>query len=178
MAGRRDRGAALTRVILQIFKLNGRLLAAGDRLVEDVGLSSAKWQVLGAIALAHTPQPVANIARMMGLSRQAVQRTVNELRAMRLLEFAPNPHHQTAQLVLLTRNGRAAYATAHERQRPWADALAQGLREGELTIAERVLSQLTERLETAERSAVSLARRRKRPRVKPGKPRRVYGEAR
>src|SRR5215831_3423233 len=81
---------AVTRLILQVFRLNGRLLAAGDRLVEDLGLTSARWQVLGAISVARTPQPVAHIARSMGLTRQAVQRTVNELAASGLLDFAPN----------------------------------------------------------------------------------------
>jgi hypothetical protein len=57
---------AMTELILETFRLNGRLLAAGDALVADVGLTSARWQVLGAIALAPVPQPVAHIARNMG----------------------------------------------------------------------------------------------------------------
>ncbi|MDH3233798.1 MAG: MarR family transcriptional regulator, partial [Alphaproteobacteria bacterium] len=40
---------AVTALILETFRLNGRLLAAGDRLVGDLGLTSARWQVLGAI---------------------------------------------------------------------------------------------------------------------------------
>jgi DNA-binding MarR family transcriptional regulator len=76
----------------------------------------------------------------MGLSRQAVQRTVNELANKGLLEFEPNPHHQTAQLVVLTNKGTRAYNAAHARQAPWADALADGLRDTDLALAERVLS--------------------------------------
>ena len=59
-------GAGLTDLILEVFKLNGRLLTAGDQLVSSLGLTSARWQVLGAIALSGVPQPVANIARNMG----------------------------------------------------------------------------------------------------------------
>src|ERR1700704_2902386 len=69
----------VTELILEVFRLNGRLLVAGDRLVADLGLTSARWQVLGAVALAAAPMPVAWIARNMGLTRQAVQRIVNEL---------------------------------------------------------------------------------------------------
>ena len=52
-------GEALTDLFLAVFRLNGRLLAAGDHLVSDLGLTSARWQVLGAIAHAPSPQPVA-----------------------------------------------------------------------------------------------------------------------
>ena len=51
---------ALTELILETFRLNGRLLAAGDALVRDLGLTSARWQILGAIALSPVPLPVAH----------------------------------------------------------------------------------------------------------------------
>ena len=44
---------ALTGLVIEVFRLNGDLLAAGDALVGDLGLTSARWQVLGAIALSH-----------------------------------------------------------------------------------------------------------------------------
>ena len=42
----------LTRLVLELFRLNGRLLAAGDAMTRDLGLTSARWQVLGAVRLA------------------------------------------------------------------------------------------------------------------------------
>src|ERR1700687_2833621 len=119
--------AAITDLIVEIFRLNGRLLAAGDALVADVGLTSARWQVLGAMALSPVPLPVAQIARNMGLTRQAVQRLVNEMERDGLVQFAPNPHHQRAKLVLLSSQGKTAFAAAMRRQGPWADDLATGL---------------------------------------------------
>ena len=68
--------SALTDLILEVFQLNGRLLAAGDALVRDLGLTSARWQVLGAAAMSTVPLPVAYIARNMGQTRQSVQRIV------------------------------------------------------------------------------------------------------
>src|SRR4051795_8784864 len=99
----------LTDLIIETFRLNGRLLAAGDGLVADLGLTSARWQIMGAIALSPVPLPVASIARNMGLARQTVQKLVNEMESDGLLRFAPNPHHRRAQLVLFTDQGRAAY---------------------------------------------------------------------
>ena len=66
-------------LIVMVFRLNGRLIEAGNRLVGDIGLTSAWWQVLGALALSPTPLPVAHIARNMGLARQSVQRIADLL---------------------------------------------------------------------------------------------------
>jgi DNA-binding MarR family transcriptional regulator len=168
----------ITRLILQVFRLNGRLLAAGDRLVADLGLTSARWQVLGAISFAHTPQSVSNIARSMGLTRQAVQRTVNELVVSGLAEFAPNPHHQRAQLVMLTKKGSVAFDGAMARQVPWASALGAGVRAKDLATVEHVLSGLTERLETADVPPVRNARSERRSRIHAKARRRSYGHTR
>jgi hypothetical protein len=59
-------GDALSELILDLFRLNSRILAAGDRLVADIGLTSARWQTLGAIVTAERPQPVAWLARDLG----------------------------------------------------------------------------------------------------------------
>jgi DNA-binding MarR family transcriptional regulator len=139
-------GRAVTALILEVFRLNGHLLTAGDRLTQEIGLTSARWQVLGAIALAGAPQPVANLARTMGLTRQAVQRTANELSAAGLVEFAPNPHHQRAKLVVLTRKGHTAYDATLRRQIPWSNDLAARLDQKDLASAARLLHALSERL--------------------------------
>jgi DNA-binding MarR family transcriptional regulator len=143
-------GSAVTELILEVFKLNGRLLAAGDRLTKDIGLTSARWQVIGAVALAGPPQPVANLARNMGLTRQAVQRTVNELHGEGIVTFAANPHHRRAKLVSLTDKGRAAYVEAMRRQVPWARRLARRLGASDVAAAIRVLKALTTALEARE----------------------------
>src|ERR1700730_7162077 len=118
---------AVSALIVETLRLNGRLLASGDALVADVGLTSARWQVLGAMALSPVPLPVAHIARNMGLARQTVQRLANDLEREGFVRFAANPHHQRAKLVLLTARGQSAYAAAMERQKPWAKCLTQGM---------------------------------------------------
>ena len=141
-----DGGDAVTQLILETFRLNGRLLAAGDELVADVGLTSARWQVLGAMAASSVAIPVAHIARNMGLSRQAVQRLVNEMEADGLVSFALNPHHERAKLVVMTNRGKWVLRAAMERQGPWAKELAKRLRPDEIQATVRVLRMLRERL--------------------------------
>jgi DNA-binding MarR family transcriptional regulator len=140
---------AMTALILETFRLNGRLLAAGDALVAPLGLTSARWQVLGAVALAAQPGPIAHVARAMGLTRQNVRRIVGDLAAAGLLELAPNPNHRRAPLVRLTAAGRRLYAETERRQRPWATALAEGLTAEELAGATRLLRRLRARLAEA-----------------------------
>jgi DNA-binding MarR family transcriptional regulator len=151
-----DRASLVTEFIIEAFRLNGELLEAGDALVRDIGLTSARWQVLGAIAMSPAPLPVAHTARNMGLSRQAVQRIANELEAEGLISFAPNPHHARAKLLLLKEKGARAYAAAMERQRPWATQLGARLTSEDIKTALRVMRAVRDRLETsavAKRSA-------------------------
>ena len=148
-------GASLTDLILEVFKLNGRLLSAGDQLVASLGLTSARWQVLGAIALSGAPQPVANIARNMGLTRQAVQRVVNELEAEGFVRFAPNPHHRRAKLVVLSKSGTKAFQAAAIRQAPWANQLARRISARDIRTALGVVREITMRLENAARNTTT-----------------------
>jgi DNA-binding MarR family transcriptional regulator len=143
-------GDAVTDLVLEVFRLNGRLLTAGDRLVAPIGLTSARWQVLGAAAFAGGPATVAQLARAMGLARQSVQRIVNELEVEGVLQREENPQHKRAMLVMLTQRGKQLVAAANKRQRPWARALARKLEAAEIERATRVLRALRGLVEIAE----------------------------
>ncbi|MBR0845547.1 winged helix-turn-helix transcriptional regulator [Bradyrhizobium liaoningense] len=140
-------GTALSTLILDLFGLNNRLLAAGDRLVAKLGLTSARWQVLGTIAAAARPQPVAWLARDMGANRQNVQRIVNDLETEGLVAFEPNPHHRRAQLVVLTGKGKQTFEAAMRLQAPWINELSEGLRVKDIETARSVMSALRGKLQ-------------------------------
>ena len=142
-----ESGENLTALILDVFRLNGRLLVAGDRLVAELGLTSARWQILGAIAYADRPESVAWHARTMGVHRQGVQRIVNELEKEGIVEFKPNPHHKRAHLVVLTSEGQKLFEAALELQTPWVNALADGLTAEKIANARSIVGQITSRLE-------------------------------
>lgn len=141
------KGDALTDLALTIFRVNNLLLTWGDRLVAPLGLTSARWQILGAIALADRSQPVAWLARDLGANRQNVQRIVNDLAREGMVEFQPNPHHKRAQLVVLTDKGRRTYDSAVNSYYPRADTLAEGLPVKDIKTTHRVLLTLRQRLE-------------------------------
>lgn len=142
---------AMTELILRIFRVNGALLAAGDRLVAELGLTSARWQLLGGIADQAEPQSVAQLARKLGNTRQAVQRIANELEAAGVVAFRVNPRHKRAQLIELTPHGRELFARSMALQRPWAAALGRGLTDLRVNEAAATLEAL---LSTLSRSAL------------------------
>ena len=136
--------------MLATFRANGLMLGAGDGLASEEGLTSARWQVLGAIRLAGRPLTVPQIARRMGLTRQSVHVTVNRLVDEGLLTLAPNADHRRSQLVGLNEDGTAKYSAVDARQAVWVNRLAAGIDRIELETTARVLDELCRRLEAAD----------------------------
>jgi len=146
-------GEALSRLMLDFFRLNSLILTAGDRLVTPLGLTSARWQILGAIVAAERPQPVAWLARNLGANRQNVQRIVNDLHEEGLIAFDTNPHHRRAQLVVLTDKGSRTYEAAMRLQAPWINSLSNGLTVKDIEAVQRVVAALRTKLEEPEESS-------------------------
>ena len=144
---RTSAGNGLTDLMLDLFRLNSLLLTAGDRLGARLGLTSARWQILGAIVEAERPQPVAWLARDLGANRQTVQRIVNDLHSEGLVAFEANPHHRRAQLVVLTDKGRRTFDAAMALQAPWVNDLSEGLSVKDLQNVHRVVAALRKKLE-------------------------------
>ena len=143
-------------LIFEIFRVNDRLLSVGDATVRDFGLTSARWLVLGAIALSAAPLTVAQIARNMGLTRQAVQRLANEMSSLGLVELRDNPNHRRARVVVLTEAGTAAYESALERWRAeWTARMEEILPDAEVVETMRRLRRLRGLLQSGSRARSS-----------------------
>lgn len=111
--------AALTDVIIETFRLNGRLLEVAQGLAAEAGITAAWWQVLGAVL--DEPRTVAEIGRRMGLTRQGVQRIADLLAERGLAEYRPNPAHRRAKLLACTEAGYWAVRRISLAQHPWAE---------------------------------------------------------
>ena len=141
-------GDAFGVIILEVFRLNGRLIDAGDSMAAPVGQTSTRWQVLGVVA--GGPASVAQVARAMGLTRQAVQRTADLLAADGLVQYTDNPHHRRAKLVTMTPEGRQALDYITQRQARWANRIGGQHDLEQMRTAATVLRQLRESLERDE----------------------------
>ncbi len=135
-------GTAFTELVLNIFKLNGALLEAGNALTKPVGQSSARWQVMGCID--NQALSVATIARIMGLARQSVQRTADILVLEGLAKYEENPEHKRAQLLCLTKKGLLALEQIETAQAAWANTLGKKLGKTELEAINAALARVLE----------------------------------
>lgn len=154
---RRPRDNAVGELVIAVFALSGILKDTGNLMLEDLGLTSAWWQVLGALERSPAPLPVAHIARNMGLARQSVQRIVDAMADKGFVELTPNPHHQRAKLVTLTKKGRVAIDAALSRQEPWATDLSDQFGVERIEAALATLTEMQQHLADALPSRVSSA---------------------
>jgi DNA-binding MarR family transcriptional regulator len=125
---------------VEIFRLNGLLLAAGDALADPAGQTSARWRVLAAIE--KKPLPVATIARNWGLARQSIQRLADVLVRDGMAFYEENPSHRRAQLLVLAPKGLIALRSIQSAQVAWANRLGAEIGENELRQAIAILSQV------------------------------------
>ncbi len=146
---RADEPEALAELIFETFRLNGCLVAAGDRLTADLGLTNARWQILRAIA--DQPHSVAQIARSLDLSRQAVQRIADLLVEEGFAAFSVNPEHKRAKLLDLTPKGREVLEEANRRHARRSRRLAASFGAGRIDSALWLMQSLRRRLAGAER---------------------------
>jgi DNA-binding MarR family transcriptional regulator len=153
MAGteRTPAGDAFSRLVIQVFQLNGLLLGAGDAMAKPAGQTAARWQLLAAIEAG--PASVAQIARALRLARQSVQRVADLVVADGLAAYEDNPSHRRAKLLRLTPPGREALETIQAAQRVWANELGGKIGKGDIDRATTVLTRLLGALDDRSRSA-------------------------
>ncbi|MGI9424539.1 MAG: MarR family winged helix-turn-helix transcriptional regulator, partial [Hyphomicrobiaceae bacterium] len=123
---------------------------AGDRLTAPLGLTSARWQILGAIEGEGRPITVAQIGRRMGLSRQSVQRVVNDLERDGFVSFEDNPDHKRAKFVVLTEMCIEKLHKLDGIQARWVNELADGLSDTALRRAAKLMTDIRARSEEIE----------------------------
>lgn len=134
-------------LVLSIFRLNGLLIAEGDAMTDGLGLTHARWKVIGAIALSNAGLTVPGIARVLGQSRQAVQRITDVMVEDGLLDYQVNPRHKRSVLVTLTEEGNHVYNKLREVQDPWAIENTEDIPIEELDQALRLIRRLIKKLD-------------------------------
>jgi DNA-binding MarR family transcriptional regulator len=134
-------------VLLGLFQLHGRVLEAADVMSGGCGLTGARWQVMKVAA--RQALTVSQIARRLGLKRQSVQRTVDQLAEQGFVELQPNLDHLRAGLVTLSGEGRRILAALETRQQAWLARCLRGISRAELERLARSLEALAGRVEAA-----------------------------
>lgn len=138
----------LTDIMLEIFRLRGKLLDKGDDLVAPLGLTSGDWQLLGAVALARQPLTVPMIADAMGITRQGTQKQMNKMVERGLFRQEANLKLPRSPVYVLSEQGEAAFGSAMTLHDIWAGELSRDLPAGDLATTLTVLREIGDRLES------------------------------
>lgn len=131
-----------TATILQIFLANGQMISWGDRFAAPFELTSARWQMLGAIALVPEPLTAPQIAINMGVTRQGAQKQLNLLMDEGLVQKQPNPAHKRSPFYQLTSSGKTLYQQIECLWNQHAEQMAKNFSREDLATALKVLSQI------------------------------------
>lgn len=141
--------AALTELTLTVFRTHGALLQWGDKLVEPLGLTSARWQMLGALALAGHPLTAPQVGQAMGVTRQGAQKQLNLLAESGLVSAHANPAHRRSPLYALTPRGRQRYLQAEKLWTAEAAKLAGRISPAQVRAAQAALDAMQGHLNPA-----------------------------
>lgn len=129
-------------LIADIYETAGALRQRGDRIAAIAGQTQARWQVLSVVSEGEWTVP--RIARRLGVTRQAVQRTADQLGDDGLVEFEANPNHQRSPLVRPTVAGREALAAITASASGWNEQASKGLKASDLSITRSILQALSD----------------------------------
>src|SRR5579872_383867 len=143
--------ALLPIIVADIYELAGRLRGYGEAIARTVGQTQARWQVMSAAA-SDRPHTVPQIARVLGVTRQNVQRIADLLVAEGAAEYRDNPDHRASPHVILTRSGRTALERITQAAAGYHAALTQKLSPSDMASLQRGLRRLLEALSETPRN--------------------------
>ena len=130
---RTPKAELLRQFILDMLQLDGAMRSHGEAMTARHGQTPARWNVLTAAGC--DVRMVPQIARRMGLTRQAVQRIANQLVQDGLATFVENPDHRGSPILRLTDEGTAIDDAISDRHARWSNQVARKLDERKMKVA-------------------------------------------
>jgi DNA-binding MarR family transcriptional regulator len=143
------RGRQFSELVAEMFRTTTLMLAGAESVAATAALTSTKWQILALIAEA--PAPVAHVARAVGRTRQSVQQAADAMQNEGFIDYAPNPHHKRARLMVATPRALTALAQLRPREIAFANQMGRQHAADALASALAVMRQTRLVLEAARR---------------------------
>ncbi|WP_218157501.1 MarR family winged helix-turn-helix transcriptional regulator [Saccharopolyspora shandongensis] len=132
--------------LAEIYAVLGPLYRRATRVVENesphTGLSVGVRTVLELLVRTGTAETVPQIARTLGLSRQFVQRMVNDALEQGFVVLKRNPAHRRSSLVELTEPGQTAIRTVQGSEHEVLGHVDGDLTDAEIATTLRVLRRM------------------------------------
>ena len=133
MTRRTPKAELLRQLILDMLQLDGALRSRAEGMTAMHGQTPARWKVLTAAGC--DVRTVPQIARRMGLTRQAVQRIANQLVKDGLATFVENPDHRGSPILRLTDEGASVDDAISDRHARWSNQVVRKLDERKMKVA-------------------------------------------
>ncbi|MET7473618.1 MarR family winged helix-turn-helix transcriptional regulator [Streptomyces sp. NPDC005648] len=131
--------------VSEVFDLIGALYRRGLRKLEQgEEVEGASVGVRSVLVLLHRygPMTVPQMGRVMALTRQFVQRMVNDAMDRGWAEATPNPAHQRSSLIRITDEGEGVITAILAREHALNRQVGGELTEAELRACVRVLKEM------------------------------------
>jgi DNA-binding MarR family transcriptional regulator len=123
-----------------VFSAQSALLRHGDEATTAFGQSAARWRVL--VRIAEGESTVADIARLTGYSRQAVQRLADALAADGLISQQADESDRRKQRLEFTESGAATFERMETHFDGWAERLLAHIPEADLASVSAALDHI------------------------------------
>lgn len=139
--------------LVEVFDVLGPVYRRVFRAVErDVAVDGMSVGTRAVLDLLHRrgPMTVPQMGQVLALSRQFLQRTVNEAVDRSWVVSRANPAHRRSHLIELTPSGRATIATVAEREQAALGELGSDLSDDDVDGCLRVLRGLLARLDVVD----------------------------
>ena len=109
-----------------IIRINGAFLEVAEKICSNDDLITVPiWRVIAVIRI--RPMTVSEVAKYLGIKRQSVQSTVNQMKRRGLINLRKNPNHKTSPLVFLTKKGNDKVADILKYQKKLTDVFIEGI---------------------------------------------------
>lgn len=99
------------RLFFRLYQCANMLHKTGTRAVEEDGLTTQQWAVLGALSrdAAEGGMSVGDLARYLKVSRQSLSGLLGRMARDGHIELLADPHDRRAKRVLMTKHGRKVW---------------------------------------------------------------------
>jgi len=108
-----------------IIRINGAFLEVAEKICSNDELITVPiWRVIAVIRI--NPMTVPEVAKYLGIKRQSVQSTVNQMKRRGLINLRKNPNHKTSPFVILTKKGNEKVDDIFKYQKKLTEVFVKG----------------------------------------------------
>jgi DNA-binding MarR family transcriptional regulator len=144
------------RLFFRLYQCANMLHKTGTRAVEEDGLTTQKWAVLGALSRTSVDggMSVGNLARYLKVSRQNLSGQIGRMERDGLIELLADTLDRRTKRVNITKHGRKVWEKdALPKIRSYYDAALTDFSTGDLTHTLHYLLKLLDNMEKIDQAA-------------------------